>query len=130
MRTFEEAERLKLFAVTIKRVYDAKGMEIWPGAKSTGSAHPEWGESAEAVAERWDAIHAETYPYWDEKYKDHVSAVVELDAEQARQQRRDICSRVGSYPPPCCELAVIRSCVCRISYECPQHGSKCHGSHD
>jgi len=30
----------------------------------------------------------------------------------------------------CCEKAVEVHCVCDISIECPDHGRKCHGTHD
>ena len=40
-----------------------------------------------------------------------------------------------SYPnvgrdQPCCNKAQKVFCVCRVSYNCPDHGSRCHGSHD
>jgi hypothetical protein len=30
----------------------------------------------------------------------------------------------------CCDKAIPRPCVCRIKTMCPEHGLKCHGSHD
>jgi len=30
----------------------------------------------------------------------------------------------------CCDQAARRSCVCRLSVECPDHGVICIGSHD
>lgn len=30
----------------------------------------------------------------------------------------------------CCPLALIRGCVCDISFDCPVHGVQCHGTHD
>jgi hypothetical protein len=30
----------------------------------------------------------------------------------------------------CCPLAEIRPCVCDISFRCPIHGDKCHGTHE
>ena len=31
---------------------------------------------------------------------------------------------------PCCAKAKQVSCVCRVSYQCADHGTRCHGSHD
>lgn len=30
----------------------------------------------------------------------------------------------------CCEKAVHVGCVCMYSTDCPEHGRRCHGSHD
>ena len=30
----------------------------------------------------------------------------------------------------CCPKAVGVSCVCEVSYSCPDHGTRCRGSHD
>ena len=30
----------------------------------------------------------------------------------------------------CCPKAVVVPCVCEVSYNCPQHGTRCRGSHD
>ena len=30
----------------------------------------------------------------------------------------------------CCERAVKRFCVCLVSWDCPEHGATCVGSHD
>lgn len=30
----------------------------------------------------------------------------------------------------CCPKAVFRKCVCYVSFECPDHGTRCHGTHD
>jgi hypothetical protein len=32
--------------------------------------------------------------------------------------------------PPCCDLAVIKPCVCDRHYSCPVHGDRSYGSHD
>ncbi len=30
----------------------------------------------------------------------------------------------------CCEKAIPVFCVCYLSYTCPDHGGRCHGTHD
>jgi hypothetical protein len=30
----------------------------------------------------------------------------------------------------CCAQAIPIHCVCRVSTQCPEHGRKCHGTHD
>ncbi len=30
----------------------------------------------------------------------------------------------------CCDKAVETMCVCTYSTECPDHGQRCHGTHD
>ena len=32
--------------------------------------------------------------------------------------------------PACCGKAKVVFCVCRVRYSCPDHGDRCHGSHD
>lgn len=37
---------------------------------------------------------------------------------------------LGTSYTPCCRWARRVHCVCSVSYLCPTHGSKCHGTHD
>lgn len=30
----------------------------------------------------------------------------------------------------CCPNAKVVPCMCEVSYNCPDHGVRCHGSHD
>jgi hypothetical protein len=30
----------------------------------------------------------------------------------------------------CCPKAAFRGCVCYVSFTCPDHGARCHGTHD
>lgn len=30
----------------------------------------------------------------------------------------------------CCPKAECRPCMCEVSYSCPDHGTRCRGSHD
>ena len=34
------------------------------------------------------------------------------------------------HPQVCCPLAVLRGCVCVVSFDCVLHGQYCYGSHD
>lgn len=130
----------RLFDVTIRRVYTeaemAKPYNRWRKSNSEDFRHPEFGDSAEEIAEKWDRICSRKDEYWDAKYKDHLAAVVELDLEAELEKRRDYVERViervrgnGAYAP-CCDRAVLYPCVCSVSYLCPLHGNKCHGTHD
>jgi hypothetical protein len=130
-----EAKAQRLFFVTIKRVHSAASKAKWPASGADHeSTFPDWGESAETVRARREANLVSKSPYWAEKFTDTVEAVVEGDvvAERARcvemweRMRRVFRDRYA----PCCDLAVLRPCVCSISYSCPEHGNTCHGTHD
>ena len=60
------------------------------------------------------------------KTKDHADVVekAKLMLETRKAGKKKIDGRA------CCPLATIHPCVCIISFVCPLHGSKCHGSHD
>jgi hypothetical protein len=123
-------DRKQLFSVTIRRTYTAKHRAQWSDLPEySDSSHPEWGESAEAVVERWATIHDNVQPYWLEKFRDEVLMVEPLDADKRRAEAAELIQRVG-YPDRCCDLAIVNPCVCAISYTCPDHGTKCHGTHD
>lgn len=47
-----------------------------------------------------------------------------LIMEEAKNPKAKVSTRA------CCSLAVIRNCVCTISFFCPLHGNKCIGTHD
>ncbi len=124
-------EQKKLFDVTLRRTYTEKGQGIWPDAKrkpEQDSSHPEWAFSEQEVWDYWAEIHGKPYPYWDEKYKDSVVAVVEVSPEDLAERRSKAWNyRFGGV---CCELAVFSPCVCSYKTVCPVHGSHCHGTHD
>lgn len=122
---------IKLFDVTLRRTYTEKGQSIWPDAKrkpEQDSSHPQWAMNEQEVWDYWAEIHGKPYPYWDEKYKDSVAAVVEVSAEDLAERRSKAWNyRFGGV---CCELAVFSPCVCSYKTVCPVHGSQCHGTHD
>lgn len=37
---------------------------------------------------------------------------------------------LAPHPEACCARAVVRPCVCRVSFSCEVHGTRCVGSHD
>ena len=47
------------------------------------------------------------------------------EACQARQNELPKC-----HPKACCEKAEIINCVCEIAWNCPEHGTRHHGTHD
>ena len=108
-------DRMQLFSVTIRRTYTAKHRAQWSDLPEySDSSHPEWGESAEAVVERWATIHDNVQPYWLEQFRDEVLMVEPLDAEQAprRGSRADRCAsatRIGAATSPSSGRASARS---------------------
>jgi len=119
------ATELQLFNVTIRRTYTPAYQEQWGGPESADSKHPEWGESAEAIIAKWAELHANQMPYWLERFRDEVLMVEPLDAAERRADARQ---RYGT--ERCCDLAIVKPCVCRVSFSCPEHGVTCHGTHD
>lgn len=124
-------ETNRLFTITSRREYTEDFQELWPhSARNYESSYPAWGESAEAVAARWqeikDRIDPSTKDYFDAMYHDSLVSVKPTDEVEARAK-----VAISVYAPMvCCELAVFRPCVCTVSFSCPVHGSTCHGTHD
>lgn len=121
-----------LFYVTIRRTYTPEFRAKWSGPETSDSTHPRFAETAEEI---WA-----TNFYTDSRYADEVFAVERATPERLAEERakaadlfarlRSTFERRGDHYEPCCELAILRPCVCSISYLCPVHGSHCHGSHD
>lgn len=106
----------RLFEVAVKRTYAG-------GKPPADSVLLAFGADAGAIEDLWGGICERQNVHWGHLYKDRVTAVKELDLQQARL-------RASEHPARCCDLAVVRPCVCRISFLCPAHGRTCHGSHD
>lgn len=116
----------QLFSVTIRRTYTPAHLNRWGGPEFTDRAHPEWGESAEAIVAQWADIHANQSAYWLERFRDEVLMVEPLDADQLRAEA----AAHHQSDLRCCDLAIVRPCVCMVSFTCPKHGVRCHGTHD
>lgn len=119
-----------LFQIKIRRTYDPSYK--WKSG-FVESTHLRWADSEEELRIKWDADH-QPNAYWDPKFLDTLESVEGIDPEKFRQQRREYDQRMRSYVASaiqaCCDLAILRPCVCLVSYSCPEHGEKCHGSHD
>lgn len=116
----------QLYNVTIRRTYTAKHRAQWSDVPEySDSTHPEWADQAEDIVDRWDDIHRNAQPYWLAKYRDEVLLIEPLNADE---RRADAARRYGT--ERCCDLAIVKPCVCRVSFSCPVHGVKCNGTHD
>ena len=114
----------QLFSVTIRRTYTPEHRARWSDVpEHQDSSHPEWAESAEQIVDRWQAIHANQSEYWLAKFRDELLMVEPLNADEQRAKAR-------RHEERCCDLAIVRPCVCSISFSCPEHGTKCVGTHD
>jgi hypothetical protein len=115
---------MNLYLKTIARTYTAEYLAKWPRTRGVEiTTHPVWAESEQAVREN----HRESMgEYWDDKFEDVLAGVerMDVDAERARMLRADRTNR------RCCDNAVLRPCVCLISFTCAEHGDRCVGSHD
>jgi hypothetical protein len=119
------AEEKYLFDVTIRRTF-APG-DRWRPGEVEESTHPEFAEDADAIMTKWHRLHAEPSPF-DDRYTDECVSVKVADAKERREHLAELARRCGWHP--CCNLAVLRPCVCSYSTICPEHGAQCHGSHD
>lgn len=113
---------MRLFRKTIRRTYTPEWKARWNSRDDETSA-PVWAESAEAVR---DAHKPSLGAYWDERFQDVLVSVEPMDheAEKERMLRADRSNQ------RCCDEAVLRPCVCVISFSCAEHGARCIGGHD
>lgn len=102
---------MRLYDVTIGRVHS-------DGSRDWDSTFPMWAAVEDDVRARW--------PYVGRDYRDELVALREVPPDEL-EERRD---KAALHPERCCELAVLRPCVCRVSFTCPTHGTNCHGTHD
>lgn len=114
-----------LFDVTIRRTFTEN--DRWNPGKVEESTHPEFADDSSSVWEKWADLHSRPSPF-DDRYKDEVVKVEVADARERREHLVELARRCGWNP--CCNLAVLRPCVCSYSTVCPEHGAQCHGSHD
>jgi hypothetical protein len=114
-----------LFMVTTRRHYTDEYHKKWQ-SKDYDSKWLHWGSDADAIAVGVaEQIKPGKYKSFDAMYRDVLISVERLTDEEL-QQRRDNARRYAR----CCDLAVIRNCVCSYSITCPVHGTRCHGTHD
>lgn len=119
-----EATDKRLFEVTISRKYTDEWRARWPSQTDYETTGPRWATSPEEIRAAFDA--QPVSDYWRARYTDSLTAVVEVSPEETAERRE----RAARHPERCCDLAVLRHCVCRVSFACPLHGAHCHGSHD
>lgn len=120
---------MNLYDVTTKRVYTEEHKAKWPSSRDYETTYTYWGESIdEVIAKIEDNIRPGRYATFDKMYRDHfVSAI--LVSKEDLQARRDVLAN-SRYAKGCCDKAILRNCVCSYSTTCPDHGVRCHGSHD
>lgn len=62
-----------------------------------------------------------------------LSQALRLALQNAAPVERPALVKRAYAPLPsrrCCAKAVRQQCVCAESWTCPDHGTKCHGTHD
>lgn len=68
----------------------------------------------------------EKYENWQGDYSTSIVGVRKFSDTELELKR--VMAR--KYRERCCDLAVLRNCVCYVSFLCPVHGTHCHGTHD
>lgn len=61
-------------------------------------------------------------------YTDEIAEVEPLSDEEYTIRRKQAQQHYSHLA--CCDQAVLRNCVCSVSFLCPVHGVSCHGTHD
>jgi hypothetical protein len=118
-------ENSGLFMVTTRRQYTDEYKNKWQ-SKDHDSQGLYWGSDAGVIALHvTEQMKPGKYPSFDKMYTDVLISVVQLTDEELKQRRNN-----ASHYARCCDLAVIRNCVCSYSITCPVHGTRCHGTHD
>lgn len=118
-----------LFDVTIRRTYTPEyiaQLKYALRSDSWDSVVLFWGDTREEAEAFWLERHKPgRYPTFDAMYRDSVVSIAQVSDEDL-DARRKIAARYKR----CCDLAVLRNCVCSYSITCPDHGTRCHGTHD
>ena len=113
-----------LFRSTVRRTYaDNPSFKHYAGLVQE-STHFEW-----ATNPRWGIEGLPFTRYEGRTYKDEVIRLELMPEETIGFERgRVLRSTYARYR--CCDLAIFRPCVCLVSFSCPEHGTRCHGTHD
>lgn len=72
----------------------------------------------------FEATHPEVYP------KALSSYALDKLSNDCRSAEKRVGATTKVHGLACCPKAFVVFCVCRISFQCPDHGSNCHGTHD
>jgi hypothetical protein len=119
-----------LMRVVIRRTYTELGMTTYLRKKEQNYEDTTilaFNTSVDAERERRAYVENSTSDYWKERYTDtvHSIEVVDVDEYLAMTERAS-----QLHPDICCDLAILGNCVCSWQSVCPEHGVRCHGSHD
>jgi hypothetical protein len=116
---------MNLYDVKTRREYTEEYKAKWK-SRDYETIYPQWGETWGEVRARIEERNKPgKYPGFDKMYRDKLISVVRVSDEDLAARR----AAARRYRL-CCDKAILRNCVCSYSITCPEHGVKCHGSHD